>query len=299
MRWQNSRRSKNVEDRRGKGRAVAAGGGLGIIGLLAVFLLSNFLGADPQAIAPIVEALGGSGPAQNTGSYRASPEEEQLADMSAAVLGWTEDVWTDVYPAFARKYGTQIQRYRPTQLVLFSGATSTACGQGKAATGPFYCPADQKVYIDLSFYRTMRDRMGAPGDFAQAYVIAHEVGHHIQNLMGLSMKVQRQQRQVPKVQANQLSVRIELMADYLAGIWAYHVHQANLLEPGDIEEAIRAANQIGDDVLQRSAGARVRPHTFTHGTAAQRKRWFALGMQAAQERDYTKYDTFAVAYNQL
>jgi len=280
---------------------MAAGGGLGIIGLLAIFFIAKIFNADPQSIAPIVEGLSGSSPVQ--AEYKGSAEEEELAEMVRVTLGWTEDVWAQVYPQFARKYGAQIQEYRPTKLVLFSGKTQTACGGGSAASGPFYCPADQQVYIDLSFYKQMRDRMGAPGDFAQAYVIAHEVGHHVQNLMGLSMKIQQQQRKLRQQkrtqESNQLSVRIELMADYLAGIWSYHVNKAGKLDKGDIEEAVNAANQIGDDTLQRNAGATVRPHTFTHGTSEQRKRWYARGWEAAAEGNYTKYDSFAVDYNRL
>jgi len=276
---------------------MAAGGGIGLIGLLAVFLIAKIFNADPNTLMPIVEGLSNSSPVQ--AEYTGSPEEEELAEMVRVTLGWTEDVWTHVYPQFAKKYGARTQQYRPTKLILFSGKTATACGGGSAASGPFYCPADQQVYIDLSFYKTMRDRMGAPGDFAQAYVIAHEVGHHVQNLMGLSMTIQKQQRQLPKVEANQLSVRIELMADYLAGIWSYHVHKAGKLERGDIEEAVNAANQIGDDTLQRNAGATVRPHTFTHGTSEQRKRWYARGIEAASEGNYTKYDAFEGPYSRL
>lgn len=297
MRWQNSRKSENVEDRRGK-RALATGGGIGILGLLAVLAISFLTKQDPQTL---LQSLETSSPV--AAEYTGSPEEEQLADMVRVTLGWTEDVWAQVYPQFARKYGAVNKQYKPTKLVLFSSRVQSACGGASAASGPFYCPADEQVYIDLSFYKTMRDRMGAPGDFAQAYVIAHEVGHHVQNHMGLLSKIQQQQFQLKKQkrvpESNQLQVRVELMADYLAGIWSYHVHKAGKLDQGDIEEAVNAANQIGDDTLQRNAGATVRPHTFTHGTSEQRKRWYAYGIQAASEGNYTKYDAFAVDYNRL
>jgi len=276
---------------------LAAGGGLGIVGLIAVFLISHFFNADPNKVAGVMESLSGSTPVQS--EYAGSAEEEELAQMVRVTLGWTEQVWAKVYPQFATKYGARVQQYRPTKLVLFTGSTATQCGKGSAASGPFYCPADQQVYIDLSFYKQLRDEMGAPGDFAQAYVIAHEVGHHVQNLMGLLTQVQRQKSQVSKTEANQLQVRTELMADYLAGIWSFHVNEAGMLDKGDVEEAVNAANQIGDDTLQRNAGRTVRPHTFTHGTSAQRKRWYARGWEAASEGRYTKYDAFDGDYSRL
>jgi predicted metalloprotease len=201
------------------------------------------------------------------------PADDRMAAFVSTVLADTEDVWT---VEFAKGGSTYIAPH----LVLFRGATSTGCGQGEAAMGPFYCPADQKVYIDLGFYQTLKDQLGAPGDFAQAYVIAHEVGHHVQNLLGISRKMEQRRGQLTQVQYNALSVRLELQADCLAGVWAHHAQATRqILEAGDLEEAMNAAAKIGDDALQGAGGGRVVPESFTHGTSAQRQRWFNVGMQ--------------------
>jgi predicted metalloprotease len=212
------------------------------------------------------------------------PADDRMATFVSTVLADTEDVWTDV---FAKGGST----YKAPHLVLFRGATATGCGQGEAAMGPFYCPEDQKVYIDLGFYQTLKDQLGAPGDFAQAYVIAHEVGHHVQNLLGISAKMDQMRSKVSKVQYNALSVRLELQADCLAGVWANHAQAARqLLEAGDVAEAMNAAAKIGDDALQGAGGGRVVPESFTHGTSAQRQHWFDAGLQGGAVKNC---DTFA------
>ncbi|MBK8978265.1 MAG: neutral zinc metallopeptidase [Planctomycetes bacterium] len=279
MRWERARRSENVEDRRGARprRGAALGGG----GLLVVVLALVF-GIDPG----MLRGLGSDGGAA-TGDetqYRASPEEQQLADFVSHVLGDTEDVWGGLLPQQAGV------AYRNPTLVLFTDSVDSACGVQGAAVGPFYCPGDSKLYIDLSFYRLLRERLGADGDFAQAYVIAHEVGHHVQNLLGTSRRVHEQQRQRGEAAANDLSVRLELQADFYAGVWAHHASRRGLLETGDIEEALNAAAAIGDDTLQRRAGGRVRPESFTHGTSEQRARWFRRGLETG---DLRQGDTFA------
>ncbi|HIK30779.1 MAG TPA: neutral zinc metallopeptidase [Oscillatoriales cyanobacterium M59_W2019_021] len=270
MRWQLGRRSDNVEDRRGRGGAgpVVVSGGIGTI-ILAVIV--TLLGGDPRMV------FQEGAPSQNSApSASRSPEEEKLADFVSVVLADTEDTWNGLF----RQMGGNYQE--PT-LVLFSGSVDSACGYAQAAMGPFYCLADRKVYIDLSFYEDLQYRHGAPGDFAQAYVIAHEIGHHVQNLMGISDKVHQMQRQVSKTDANQLSVMLELQADCFAGIWAHHAErQRQILEPGDVEEALNAASSIGDDRLQRQAQGYVVPDSFTHGSSQQRVRWFAKGLETGQ-----------------
>ena len=280
MRWQLGRRSTNVEDRRGGGGApMVVGGGLGTILLAIVIML---LGGDPTVVL-------NQGVSTNSGpvpSNQLPPgESDELADFVSVVLGDTEDTWHQIY----KENGATYQE--PT-LVLFDGVVQSACGQAQSAMGPFYCPADQKVYIDLSFYNDLRNRHGAPGDFAQAYVIAHEVGHHVQNLMGTSGQVQQAKRQVSEVQANQLSVRLELQADCYAGVWANRAQRArNILEEGDVEEALVAASAIGDDRLQSQFQGRVVPDSFTHGSSEQRVRWFTQGIQTG---DVSQCDTFSV-----
>ena len=278
MRWQMGRRSTNVEDRRGGGGGMVVGGGLGTIVLAIIVIL---LGGDPSDLLR-QSASTGSGPipsGQGGGS-------DELVDFVSVVLGDTEDTWHQIY----QEHGATYQE--PT-LVLFNGVVQSACGQAQSAMGPFYCPADQKVYIDLSFYNDLRNRHGAPGDFAQAYVIAHEVGHHVQNLMGTSGEVQRAKQQVSEVQANQLSVRLELQADCYAGVWANRAQRArNILEEGDVEEALVAASAIGDDRLQSQFQGRVVPDSFTHGASEQRVRWFTKGIQTGE---ISQCDTFAVA----
>jgi hypothetical protein len=275
MRWEQGRRSDNVEDRRGLGAPAMVGGGIGLVGVLLAVVVA-LMGGDPMIV---LEQMGGSGalgpgPVVVNPPRRPSTEQDRLADFVSVVLADTEDAWSQ---EFRRQGG----RYTPPKLVIFEGAVNSACGLAQAAMGPFYCPSDQKVYVDLAFYRQLRQQLGAPGDFAQAYVIAHEVGHHVQHLLGIDQKVLRAQRQLPQREANQLSVRLELQADCLAGVWANHTAtQRATLEPGDIEEALNAASRIGDDTLQRQSSGRVRPDSFTHGSSAQRQRWFARGLQS-------------------
>jgi uncharacterized protein len=266
MRWQEGRRSANVEDRRGMGTRVAAGGGIATV-LLG--LLVWFLGGDPTSVVDV-----GRGSGSDASPVRVSGEERQLADFVAVVLADTEDVWREQF----RKMG---RTYEEPRLVLFRGRVESACGFASAAVGPFYCPEDRRVYIDLSFYDELQRRFHAPGDFAQAYVIAHEIGHHVQTLLGISDRVHRQQQRATKTQANALSVRMELQADYLAGVWAHHAEKVrHVLEPGDVDEALRAATAIGDDRLQMQARGYVVPDSFTHGTSTQRRGWFRRGFES-------------------
>jgi uncharacterized protein len=277
MLWKNQRQSANVEDRRGiGGGGLAVGGGIGTVVLLLVAFL---LGADPRALleqAPTQPAPGAQA------GRPANPAEEELKQFVSAVLGNTEDVWQEIF----RRNGGQ---YREPKLVLFTGQVQSACGAAGAAVGPFYCPGDEKVYIDLSFYRELKSRFRAPGDFAQAYVIAHEVGHHIQNLLGTMDKVHALQARAGQAQANNLSVRLELQADFYAGVWAHHAQRKGLLEVGDVEEALRAASAIGDDRIQRESQGYVVPDSFTHGTSEQRMRWFRRGLETG---DLRQGDTF-------
>lgn len=279
MRLGGLRESGNVEDRRGIGRGgIAVGGGLGTIALVVLGLL---FGVDPSSI------LNGGGqvqnPAQQTSRPGAPPQNDEESRFVRQVLGTTEDIWGDIF----KRNG---ETYRRPTLALFNGQTPTACGTGDAAVGPFYCPADEKVYIDLSFYDELRSRFRAPGDFAQAYVIAHEVGHHVQNLLGTSEKVTRLQRRSSEAQANQLSVRLELQADCYAGVWGFYAKQRNILDPGDLEEALGAASAIGDDKLQRQSQGYVVPDSFTHGSSEQRVRWFRTGFDSG---DVRRCDTFS------
>jgi len=287
MRWKNARRSRNVEDRRGTGggrmRMPGGGGGLKIggIGGIVVLLLGLFFGVD---LSPFLGGGGTSvgGPAIGSAPTTRVRDNDEATDFITRILGDTEDTWTKLFAQAG-------ETYRPPVLTLFENGVESACGFTSSAAGPFYCPGDDKVYIDLGFFRELQ-RMGAGGDFAQAYVLAHEVGHHIQNLLGVSMSVQRRQRQVSKIEANQLSVRTELQADCYAGVWAHHAHQdRQLLEPGDLEEGMNAAAKIGDDALMSRAGARVRPEAFTHGSSEQRKRWLYRGLETG---DPQACDTF-------
>lgn len=283
MRWEGNRESDNVEDRRGGGMPMLGGGRIGL-GTIAIALV-GWLVFDINPLTLIDAMSGGPGQVQQVPAHK-TPADDQMAKFVSVVLADTEDVWQDIF----RKQGAQ---YRDPRLVLFTGATPTACGTGQSAMGPFYCPADQKVYIDLGFYQTMKTRLGAPGDFAQAYVIAHEVGHHVQNLMGISEKVQNLRRRASEKEANALSVRLELQADCFAGVWAYHAQEARkILENGDLEEALNAASQIGDDTLQRSAGRAVVPDSFTHGSGKQRVRWFREGFDSG---DVRQCNTFKAA----
>ena len=280
MRWREGRQSQNVEDRRGMGRGgMAIGGGLGGIVVLVIALL---LGADPRQL---LEQVSTEGQAPATQSSRpTNPEEEELRQLVSAVLADTEDVWNDNF----RQLGRQ---YREPTLVLFTDQVQSACGVAGATVGPFYCPGDEKLYIDLSFYRELKTRFRAPGDFAQAYVIAHEVGHHIQHLLGTMDQVNSARQRTSEAEANQLSVRLELQADFLAGVWAHHAQKRGVLEQGDVEEALGAASAIGDDRLQRESQGYVVPDSFTHGSSDQRIRWFRKGLETG---DIRQGDTFNV-----
>jgi predicted metalloprotease len=276
MQWMGGRRSENIEDRRGLGVPLVAGGGLGTIVLL---VLALFFGFDPSVILQ-----GGNGPTstQEPAPSASSAGGDAMRDFVATVLADTEDTWHALFREMNREY-------REPKLVLFNTAVQSACGIAGSATGPFYCPQDQKVYLDLDFFRALRDRFRAPGDFAQAYVIAHEVGHHVQKLLGISDVVMADRRR-GGAEGNAASVRLELQADCLAGVWGYHADRTrHMLESGDVEEALNAAAAIGDDRLQRQAGGRVAPETFTHGTSEQRVRWFSRGIESG---DLRECDTF-------
>jgi predicted metalloprotease len=283
MRLDDQQESSNLEDRRSSG-GMRMGGGRGIgIGTIVLALIAMYFGVDPALVMNI-----GQGLSQNeSAESQPIPKDDPEAKFVAKVLGSTEQTWDKIFQASGHQYPAP-------KLVLFRGQTPTACGTGQAGMGPFYCPGDQKVYIDLSFYDEMKNRFNAPGDFAQAYVIAHEVGHHIQNLMGTSDKVQQARQSARnEAQANQYSVRLELQADCYAGIWAHHADGANrILEAGDVEEAMRAASAIGDDALQKQAQGYAVPDSFTHGTSQQRMRWFNQGLKLG---DVNKCDTFNVA----
>ena len=282
MRWKSGRRSSNIEDRRGASAGPKLlGGGIGTIVLV---LVAMYFGVDPT---PLLQTMQGSGSASSSGTRPTAEDlkNDPLADMVSVVVADTEDVWTEIFAAQGR-------RYQPPTLVMFTGATRSACGLGQAAMGPFYCPADKKAYIDLGFYDQMRTRFKAPGDFAQAYVVAHEIGHHVQNLLGISGQVHQMKQQMGQAEGNALSVRLELQADCLAGVWAIRADKArNILEAGDVEEALNAASAIGDDTLQRQSRGTVVPESFTHGTSAQRQRWFRKGLGSG---DPDVCDTFSV-----
>jgi predicted metalloprotease len=280
MRWSDMRRSDNVEDRRGMsmgGAGVKLGGG----GLLLILVLSVLTGTNPLDLLSGLEQA--SPPVVDSGPERKPPADDPQADFIRAVLGDIEDTW-------GRLFEQGGGRYEAPRLVLFSGAVDSACGQASAAVGPFYCPPDRKVYLDLQFFRELSERFGAPGDFARAYVVAHEVGHHVQNLLGTSDKVQRQRSRMDQAAANALSVRLELQADCYAGVWGYYAAQRNILESGDVESALAAASAIGDDRLQKQARGYVVPESFTHGSSAQRVRWFRAGLESG---DVRRCDTFA------
>jgi uncharacterized protein len=277
MRWEDFRSSSNVEDRRGMGLPGGAGG-LGIGTIVILGLVGWALGIDPRILIGGAEMMtgGGSGYQQQQQGRQGAPQDE-AGRFAAAILGNTEDVWNTVLPQQANR------QYQAPKLVLFSDATRSGCGGAQSAMGPFYCPLDQTVYIDLSFFEEMQRRFRAGGDFAYAYVLAHEVGHHVENQLGILPRVQERQQQVGRAEANQLSVRVELMADCLAGVWAHHSNQRwQSLEQGDIEEAIRAAEAIGDDRLQKQGQGRVVPDSFTHGSSEQRMRWLTTGLKTGQ-----------------
>ena len=292
MKWEGERQSDNVEDRRDAGPSGGGGfpiGGRGIgLGTIVIALVGGWiLGINPLTLLSVLSGGGGmpdSAVVQQAPAHR-PPADDRMAAFVSTVLADTEDVWKQ---QFSQMGGS----YRDPKLVLFRGATPTACGTGQTAMGPFYCPGDQKVYIDLAFYDTLRSQLGAPGDFAQAYVIAHEVGHHVQNLMGITDKVDQARQRMSEAQANALSVRLELQADCFAGVWGYHAQQMRqILEQGDIEEALNAAGRIGDDVLQRQSTGTVRPESFTHGSSAQRVNWFKRGMQSGDLKQCNTFET--------
>jgi predicted metalloprotease len=287
MRWEGNRQSENVEDRRGAG---PFGGGFGFggrsigVGTIVIALVAGWIfGINPLTLLGVLS--GSEAPVVSQGPAQRPPADDRMATFVSTVLADTEDVWKGLFSA-------QGGSYQEPKLVLFRGATPTACGTGQSAMGPFYCPGDRKVYIDLQFYETMRTRLGAPGDFAQAYVIAHEVGHHVQNLLGIADKVDAMRQRSGGAQANQLSVRMELQADCFAGVWAHHAQRTRqVLEQGDLEEALNAASQIGDDTLQRKSQGTIVPESFTHGTSAQRVSWFKRGMGSGSVRDCNTFDT--------
>lgn len=280
MRWKSGRRSQNVEDRRGlriSRRGIAGGG----IGTVVFVLVALYLGVDPGVILQGLPPGEMSPPSRQ--QYQPSPREQELADFTSVMLADTEDTWHEIF----RRSG---EKYREPGLVLFSGAVQSACGLTAAAVGPFYCPPDEKVYIDLSFFEDLASRFRAPGDFAQAYVIAHEVGHHVQTLLGISDQVRSMQRSASRKEANVVQVRMELQADCFAGVWANNANRARqILEQGDIEEGLTAASAIGDDRIQKQAQGHVVPDAFTHGSSAQRVRWFKRGLERG---DPNHCDTF-------
>ena len=295
MRWRGRRKSSNVEDRRGmrvsgfRGTGRGGGGMLGLLpvvfkflgfkGTAIVVLLLGAYGLFSGNLGSMLAMLGlqqGSSPAVSTGPVRESAQERELVDFVSVVLADTEETWRTLFQRMGKTY-------QEPRLVLFRNAVKSACGMAQSAMGPFYCPADQQVYIDLGFYRQLKDRYKAPGDFAQAYVIAHEVGHHVQTLLGISGKVHAARKKMSKVEGNQLSVRQELQADCFAGVWANHASNVRqLLESGDVEEGLRAASAIGDDTLQKQAKGYVTPDSFTHGSSAQRVEWFKIGLASGQ-----------------
>ena len=295
MKWEGNRESDNVEDRRDEGGGGGGGGGFGFggrsigIGTIAIALIgSYFLGVSPMTIISVLSGGGGSiAPVQQEQQQRpahAPPPSDTQAKFVSTVLADTEDVWTE-------QFRTQGAQYVKPKLVLFTGATRTACGTGQSASGPFYCPGDQKVYIDLAFFRLMQQRFKVSGEFAQAYVIAHEIGHHVQHLLRIDEKVAAARQNGSEAQANAASVRLELQADCLAGVWGFHANRArSILEQGDVEGALAAATAIGDDTLQRQSQGQVVPDSFTHGTSAQRVRWFSRGIETGE---VSKCDTFA------
>jgi predicted metalloprotease len=279
MRWQNREQSSNIEDRRG----MSAGriGGIGGVGAIIVTLIALYLGKDPTQL---LQELEQGAPQQQAEPYQETAQESESRQLVAVVLRDTEKTWQQIFAAAGKQYVDP-------QLVMFSGAVQSACGSADAAVGPFYCSEDRKVYIDLSFYDDLKTRFGAPGDFAQAYVIAHEVGHHVQNLLGTSDKVQAARAKGSKEQANALSVRMELQADCYAGIWAHNADESRqLLESGDVEEGLNAATAIGDDRLQMQSRGYVAPESFTHGSSAQRVRWFKRGLESGK---VSNCDTFS------
>ena len=287
MRWEGNRESSNVEDARGSGGGGGfpiGGGGLSIGAVVIALVGGAIFGINPLTILSMLSGGGGAPVQQQQQAPHAPPQDDRGAKFVSVVLANTEDVWGKLFQAGGAQY-------HPPKLVLFRGAVQTGCGTGQSAMGPFYCPGDQKVYIDLNFYDTLRTRLGAPGEFAQAYVIAHEVGHHVQDELGITRKVDQARQRMSQTQGNAVSVRVELQADCFAGVWAHHSQQSKQwLDPGDIESAMNAAAKIGDDALQKSAGRSVVPESFTHGSSAQRQKWFNTGYQTGSVK---ACDTFA------
>lgn len=285
MRWRGRRVSDNVEDRRGlSGRQVAVGGGLGAIALAVIVML---LGGNPEEVMQNLQAPTPAGQEQ---ARPLNQEERELGEFVGVILADTEDVWNKIFQEGS-------ESYREPKLVLFTNATESACGFAQSATGPFYCPGDEKVYIDLGFFQEMQQRLGARGDFAWAYVIAHEVGHHVQNVLGVMDQFQQKSQRADPREANRLLVRLELQADFLAGVWAHHAQRMkNLLEEGDIEEGLNAASSVGDDRIMKQQQGYVVPDAFTHGASEQRVRWFTKGLKTG---DLSQGDTFSVPYEQL
>ena len=291
MRWEGNRESDNVEDRRDDSGGGGGGGGLGFglphvgVGGIILALIGAFVfHINPLTVLGLLSGGSGSMPVQDNTPAHAPPADDKLAGFVATVLGSTEDVWGESFKARGATY-------EPAKLVLFRGATETACGMGQTAQGPFYCPGDRKVYIDLDFYETLRTQLGSPGDFAQAYVVAHEVGHHVQDLLGVTAKVDAARQRQDSADANATSVRVELQADCYAGVWGNHAEaERHWLDQGDVESALNAATHIGDDALQKAARGTVVPESFTHGTSAQRVGWFKRGMSSGRMEDC---DTFS------
>lgn len=297
MRWKGRRKSSNVEDRRGQSAGVGAGSGSGLLGFIPMLVRTKtgrimllvgvvvFFGSRMMGIDLLPLLLGGGSSTVSTEPRELTPAEKEMGDFVAAVLADTEDTWQAQF----RKQGSS---YREPTLVLFTGRVNSACGMASSAVGPFYCPGDQKLYLDLSFFQDLKQRHGAPGDFAQAYVIAHEVGHHVQTLIGVSDQVRQAGQGRSKTEVNALSVKQELQADCFAGLWGHAANtERQLLDPGDLEEALTAATAIGDDRLQREAGRGVVPDSFTHGSSAQRVKWFRRGFESG---DINSCDTFSV-----
>jgi predicted metalloprotease len=285
MRWEGQQESQNVEDRRGAGPARIGGvGGLGLGGIVLVLAVSYFTGTNPLALLEMLGGIQNMSPESSQEPAPTGPPSDELGKFASVVLADTERTWGTLLPALGRPY-------EEPRLVLFTGAVQSACGTASSAVGPFYCPGDRKVYLDLSFFNELSQRLGAPGDFAQAYVIAHEVGHHVQNLVGTAERVTRLQRRVSETEGNALSVRMELQADCFAGVWGHHANrERNLIEPGDFEEGLRAAGAIGDDQLQRMSQGHVRPESWTHGSSEQRMTWLRRGLESGDPR---ACDTFA------
>jgi len=293
MRWRNRRGSANVEDRRGRqrgpgGRLIRGGkpASIGCGGLLLVGLLVIVFGGDPQALLDVIDQtqVSTQGPSVPTTDYGPDDSGDELGQFASVVLADTEETWGKIFAADG-------YNYREPRMVLFSGSVRSACGFNSSATGPFYCPADSKLYLDLSFFDTLSRRFGAPGDFAQAYVIAHEVGHHVQNLAGLNQQVQEARRRMSREEGNRLSIAMELQADCYAGVWAHHANRdRQLLDPGDIEEGLRAASAIGDDSIQRNTTGHIQPESWTHGSSDQRVAWLRRGMESGDE---DQCDTFS------